>query len=100
MKYKVGDVVKVRSDLSAKKIYDKIGVTTDMLNYKGKVVHIEEVIENRYHIKENNKKWYWTDKMLEPLTEEDINKYFEEHIKNFKDYRKVIIINMQKHILL
>ena len=99
MKYKVGDVVKVRSDLSAEKIYDKIRVTTDMLNYKGKVVHIEEVIENRYHIKENNKKWYWTDKMLEPLTEEDVKKHFEEYVKGFKDYDIKVEVKKKEPIL-
>lgn len=83
MKYKVGDVVKVRSDLNTIKIK---GVIFDMLKFRGKIVHIEKAFEKDYFIYEDPKKWYWTDRMFEPFTKEDVKKHFEEYVKGFKDY--------------
>lgn len=88
MKYKVGDVVKVRSDLSIDKLYNGFSVTADMLKFKGKFVHIVEIFEDSYHIFENNdnRRFFWVDEMFEPFNEEDVKKHFEEYIKGFKDY--------------
>ncbi len=86
MKYKVGDVVKVRSDLDVNKRYKRFYVTTNMIEFKGKFVRIERVFDNYYNIYEDLNKWSWNDEMFEPLTEEDVKKHFEEYVKGFKDY--------------
>lgn len=101
MKYKVGDVVKVRSDLSADKLYNGFSVTTDMLKFKGKFVHIVEIFEDSYHIFEDNdnRRFFWNDEMLEPLTEEDVKKHFEEYVKDFKDYDIKVEIKKKEPIL-
>ena len=96
MKYKVGDVVKVRSDLSTK----GINVTNRMLNFREKIVRIEKVFKNGcYRIEGDYEEWNWTDEMLEPLTEEDIKKHFEEYAKSFKDYGIKVEVKKKELIL-
>ena len=59
MKYKVGDKVKVRSDLEVDKDYDGVRFVELMEKYKGEMVTIAEVLcNNRYNIKEDNKEWF------------------------------------------
>ena len=99
MKYKVGDVVKVRSDLIAEKRYDKIRATIDMLKFKGKIVRILETFNNFYYIKEDNGRWFWNDEMLEPLTEEEVKKHFKEYVKGFNDYDIKVEVKKKEPIL-
>ena len=66
MKYKVGDVVKVRKDLRWGSEYNCWMVTGDMLKYRGMTVTIARVDSDHYHIKEDGVSWAWTDEMLEP----------------------------------
>lgn len=96
MKYKVGDVVKVRSDLSTK----GMNVTNRMLNFRGKIVRIEKVFKNGcYRIEGDYEEWNWTDEMLEPLTEEDIKGYLEKYTKDFKNYNIKFEIKKKESIL-
>lgn len=69
MKYKVGDKVRVREDLSTDKMYDGCYVHSLMVVFFGKTVTIHEVRENinRYRIKEDCGAWYWNDSMFESL---------------------------------
>ena len=94
MNYKVGDIVKVRSDLNTIK-----GVISEMLEFRGKIVHIEEAFEKDYFIYEDPEKWYWTDEMLEPFTKEDIKEYLEECVKDFKDYDVKFEVKKKEPIL-
>lgn len=69
MKYKVGDLVRVRSDLVVDGRYGSCRFAHEMAKFKGKVVTIASVLEklNNYRIEEGG--FYWTDEMLEPIEE-------------------------------
>ena len=69
MKYKVGDKVRVRSDLKERMGYGCQRFTDAMKKQMGKIVTISNVVDDRYYyIKEDN--YNWTDEMLEPVEEE------------------------------
>ena len=78
MKYKVGDKVKVRSDLKAYEIYGSNMLTKSMEKFAGKTVTISGVGITSYEIEEM-KVAYWTDEMLEPVEEMSA----EEAIRTF-----------------
>lgn len=67
MKYKVGDKVKVRSDLRVGKSYGEHAFVHDMFKFRGKIVTIESVWKQGYRIEEDA--YWWTDEMLEPVDE-------------------------------
>lgn len=67
MKYKVGDKVRVRSDLKVGKGYGAHTFAYDMFKFEGKIVTIESVWEQGYRIEEDT--YWWTDEMLEPVEE-------------------------------
>jgi len=64
MKYKIGDVVKVRKDLKAGKTYGKDVAVSPMMKFRGRAVTISSKANGTYHVKEDKDKWYWTDEML------------------------------------
>ena len=99
MKYKVGDVVKVRSDLDVNKRYKRFYVTINMIEFKGKLVRIARVLNDCYNIYEDLKRWSWSDEMFEPFTEEDVKKHFEEYAKSFKDYDIKVEVKKKEPIL-
>ena len=68
MKYKVGDKVKVRSDLKAYEIYGSNMLTKSMEKFAGKTITISGVGITSYAIEEMEVA-YWTDEMLEPVEE-------------------------------
>ena len=69
MRYKVGDKVKVRKDLAVDKDYDGYAFVSSMEEFKGKIVTIESVDGDHYHIEEDKFefKFGWVDEMLEPI---------------------------------
>ena len=74
MKYKVGDKVRVRENLSAWEEYDNgCCFNSSMTVFLGKTVTIFDVREdiNRYQIEEDHGTWNWTDSMFEPLESEN-----------------------------
>lgn len=79
MKYKVGDKVKVRSDLKINRDYGSQAFVREMSQYIGKVVTIKETYSNKYNIEEDGGEWFWTDEMLEGLAEDELTA--EEAIK-------------------
>lgn len=70
MKYKVGDKVKVKSDLEKNTSYGGKIFVRDMAVYRGKNVEISKVHDDAYCIKESDRAWFWTDEMFEPVEEE------------------------------
>lgn len=71
-KYKVGDKVKVRTNLEVRSGYTmedgshSNSVTPTMSDYGGQVVTIESVSESGYRVREDRNRWMWTDQMLSP----------------------------------
>jgi uridine phosphorylase len=83
MKYKVGDKVRVRSDLYDDGIYGGYDFSEEMERYKGKIVTIistgRDCERDYYEIEEDDTKYAWTDEMFEGLEEEELTA--EEAIK-------------------
>ena len=69
MRYKVGDKVRVRKDLVVDKDYGGYDFVSSMEEFEGKIVTIESVDGDHYHIEEDKFefKFYWVDEMLEPI---------------------------------
>lgn len=72
MKYKVGDKVRVRSDLQINGRYGAYTFVSEMSDYKGSVVAISEVYLTCYCIEEDKGIWKWTDGMFEGLAEDEL----------------------------
>ena len=68
MRYKVGDKVRVRSDLETTVMYGVLCETDEML--KEKIVTIKSVHDGYYKVAEDGYKW--TDEMLDGLVEEEL----------------------------
>ena len=66
MRYKVGDKVRVRSDLNISVMYGALRAVNEMLNEK--IVTITSVHHSYYKVVEDN--YMWTDEMLEGVEEE------------------------------
>lgn len=79
MKYKVGDRVRVRSDLKLSVLYDGLCAIDEML--KKKIVTITYVHDGYYKVVEDEYKW--TDGMLEGLVDDELTA--EETIKVLAD---------------
>lgn len=71
MKYKVGDKVKVRSDLKTYEIYGGYTLVKSMEKFVGKTVTISHVGIHSYAIEESEDA-YWTDEMFEGLEEDEL----------------------------
>lgn len=65
MKFKVGDKVRIRTDLKINKKYGNQYFVNNMNQHKGKIAIIEQVLNNYYSI--NLDHYHWTDEMLEQL---------------------------------
>lgn len=70
MKYKVGDKVKVRSDLKVGEIYGNQIFVKEMKKYRGRDATILEEHSNFYNIEEDkDENWDWAEEMFEPVVE-------------------------------
>jgi len=70
MKYKVGDKVRIRSDLKENTRYGGEIFARDMEEYLKKTVEITKVLDDVYCIKGTEREWHWTDEMFEPVEKE------------------------------
>lgn len=77
MKYKVGDKVRVRSDLEKNKGYGGWYTSEGMAKMRGEIVTIRGVGSSAYELEEND--LMWTDEMFEGLVEDELT--VEEAIK-------------------
>lgn len=82
MKFKVGDKVTIRKDLSR----DEYNVVSDMEEYRGKVATIVELRDDgNYLIDLDDRWWYWDDSMFEESKEE---KEKEDEVENKTENEK------------
>lgn len=67
MKYKVGDMVKIREDLIESEWYGYEYFSEYMKGFLGKVCTISDIDEDAYILKEDEGtwKWRWSDEMIE-----------------------------------
>ena len=73
MKYKVGDKVRVREDLIEFEHYKEVLFVPSMSSFKGKIVTIYYTTDIGYKIKEDSKRYYWTDDMFFGKVSEDFS---------------------------
>ena len=97
MKYKVGDRVRIRTDLIANTLYSEYYFVKEMDRYKGKVANIIGVDLYYYRIDIDNGKYVWTDDMLEDLTKNDLinkneTKIFNTNLGAYSRYRNALRI--------
>ena len=71
MKYKVGDKVKIRKDLTNGKFYGTNTFVPEMAKFKGKIVTIKGIYHGSYTIEEDEH-WYWTNEMIECKVNEQV----------------------------
>ena len=70
MKYKVGDIIRVKSDLEVGVYYpNECGgserVVSEMKYFTGKISRISEIVGVYYVLEEDIRKWFWTDGMFD-----------------------------------
>ena len=70
MKYKVGDRVRIRSDLKGDKKYGSQYVNDSIENKKGEIVTIQQIIYDRKYYRIEEDGWNWTDEMFIGLADE------------------------------
>lgn len=89
MRFDVGDVVSIRSDITEGECHvegiDENGyVNADMVAYAGQITTITTVMSDEhnrcYHIEADNGYWFWYDHLLEPA-----NNLSVEGFDNFMD---------------
>ena len=90
MKYKIGDRVKVRSDLKSGKKYKGYYFNKEMANLIGEIVTIKCVYWDRYLIQEDENDWiddYFEKKVYDPVTEtvKELSKSFNNISSEIKE---------------
>lgn len=101
MRYKIGDIVKIKDDLSIEK-YDeqsRQGIVKDMIKYRGKIAKVILVnpIEENYVLDIDDGKWGWEDLVLEDVkyynpTDKEIVEQFLRNVNvDYTEYEEEII---------
>lgn len=95
MKYKVGDKVRVRSDLVTSKYYGSRYFTIEMDKLSLNIVTITKVFINRYHIKEDCGRFAWTDEMFEDIKEDKMdNNTLQINMNNLTDEERTTLLSL------
>lgn len=88
-KYKIGDKVRVRSDLKSDTWYNSVLVNCTMAESRNEILTIEKIVGNKeYRVEENQ--WLWGEDMFEPV-EETVT------LKELKEIKKDNIIPTYYH---
>lgn len=83
MKYKVGDKVKVRSDLNYEKYSEGVPFTPEMDKFKGTVLEVRKIAGEFYEMV--GIPYIFTDEMLEPVEEMSAEEAIRLYAKMCKD---------------
>lgn len=83
MKYKVGDKVKVRSDLNYEKYSEGVPFTSEMDKFKGTVLEVRKIAGGFYEMV--GIPYIFTDEMLEPVEEMSAEEAIRLYAKMCKD---------------
>ena len=67
MKFKVGDKVRIKKDLSIDKTYG-ITVVSSMEKYAGRIMTVSRITNFGYRLKEDNEEWHWSEDTMEIVT--------------------------------
>ena len=100
-RYKLGDKVKVREDLICGETYGGELFAKDMMEYKGKITEIENILYNGEYTLKDCDYWGFTDEMLEPVKEftiEDLSNAplgTKITIDNKKEFVKIDNVNFE-----
>lgn len=87
MKFKVGDLVRVRDDLVVGRKYGSDKFIYDMEQYKGKITTIIKVFSDGTYLIKYCDWWNWADEMLEKANIDDyIKQFLDENKEVFKNY--------------
>lgn len=97
MKYKVGDKVRIRSDLKIYDKYSKYVVIKEMQKLSGKVITIADCLWDSYRILEDNRVNGWTDEMFEEIKEDKMdNNTLQININNLTDEERATLLYLVK----
>ena len=98
MKYKVGDIVKLRDDLEDGKKYGTVRYAREMDFIKGKPMELiakSNALKNCYITKdEEYAEWYLTDEMIEGLWEECKGITYEPYEEKTNKLKLIDVLNM------
>lgn len=86
MRYQIGDMVMIRSDLARGKRYymddrsESNTVSPEMIAIGGTAHEITGIISGQYRIADDNGNWFWTDEMFDgfAVEHEDENEFNDE----------------------
>ena len=72
MKYKIGDIVKIKDNLQEGKEYGECDISEGMLLFRGTLDIIENIdSDGDYYLANNNNSYVWNEGMLEPVVIKD-----------------------------
>ena len=98
VKYKIGDLVKVRDDLQEDKMYGGCSSIDDMLKFRGTLDFIENIDDDGdYHLANNNNPYVWSEEMLEPVVIKNNSKH-EMKEKNSMEYKIGDVVRIKDNL--
>ena len=98
MKYKIGDVVRIKDDIQEGEKYGDLNVMDYMLPFRGTIDIIESIDEDGdYHLANNNNPYMWNKEMLEPIgLKDDLKEEMKE--KNNMGYEIGDIVMVKENL--
>lgn len=87
MKYKIGDIVKIKENLKVDEYYGDETFVYDMRGYRGRQAKITHIYTHGYDLDIDDGKWFWTDDMLEPVSYKKYEVTVAENTVIVKDSR-------------